>query len=415
MEQNEKKKNNNEESGFLNKYMKPIILVATAIIIVFTMFGRLTAIVDQIANDRANQVITDYLQSNQNAINLDDKKEELTGNAIENVVVDSEKITPNDFSAMTENAKKAMVTVNNYQKITHTDINGNTQTSQQLAGSGSGVIIGDNGEELWILTNQHVIDSARKLTIQFADNSTVDACTKGFDSQNDIAVLSISLSSLSEETKKSIGVINIGDSTKIKSGQTVIAIGNVLGKGQAVTKGIVSIAKTEVNMGVDKNVQMIQIDAAINEGNSGGALLNVDGELIGIPTAKIVETTVENVGYAIPISEVRSLVETFCARESRKLASDSEEAYLGIEVVEVPLGVLVQKIDNHSPAYKSKLSVGDYIVQMDDQKITTTSELLSELWYHKAGEIVTLKVMRPEGKAYTTYTLTITLERNPNK
>lgn len=411
----EENKNNKEEKDFIKTFVKPVIVIFTAIFIIVTISNKFFMTVDRIAEDKANQIISQYVQNNEQINNIDDKKENLGGNAIEDITIETEKVTPNDYSPITETTKKAMVTIYNYQNIASANNNVQSQTTQQLAGSGSGVIIGDNKEELWILTNQHVINSARRLTVEFVDGTTIDAYTKGFDSQNDIAVLSIKLSSLSENTRKQIGVIKFGDSNNIKSGQTVIAIGDVLNKGQAVTKGIISIAKTSVATQDGKTVNMIQIDAAINQGNSGGALLNVNGELIGIPTAKIVEDAVENIGYAIPISDVKSQIEIFCARESRKLATDSEEAYFGIEVVEVPLGVLVQKIEEHSPAYKSKLSVGDYIVQMDDQTITTTSELLSELWYHKAGEIVTLKVMRPEGKSYTTYTLTVTLERKPKK
>lgn len=415
MQKNEKtpQKENNKEDIF-TIFVKPMIIVAAIVVVLFTLSNKMATTIDKMVEDKTSQIISQYEQNGTNNTLLDDKKEELGGEAIGDVEFNSESVTPDDFSAITESAKKSMVSISNYQKVTIHDVNGEHQTSEQLASAGSGVIIGDNGDELWILTNQHIIDSARRLTITFADNTVVEAYTKGFDAQNDVAVLSVKLSSLTEETKNSIAVIKIGDSSKMLSGQTVIAIGDVMNKGQSVTKGIVSIASTPLTLSTGEPINMMQIDAAINYGNSGGALLNTKGELIGIPTAKSIEENIENVGYAIPISEVRGMVETFCAREARKLASEYEEAYLGIEVVEVPKGVLVQTITEHSPAYKSKLCVGDYIVQMDDQKITTISELLSELWYHKAGEIITVKVLRPEGKDYVAYTLTITLEKAQN-
>lgn len=414
MQNNDKKPIKKDGEDIFSIFIKPMIIVAAIVVVLFTVSNKMATTIDKMVEDKTNQILTQYEQKGENNTNLDDKKEELKGESIGNVEFNPEDVTPDDFSAITESAKKSMVSISNYQKMTSIGADGKEQKHEHLAGSGSGVIIGDNGDELWILTNHHIIDSARRLTIQFPDGTIVDALTKGFDSQNDIAVLSVKLSSLTEETRKNIAVIKIGDSSKVLSGQTVIAIGDVLNKGQSVTKGIVSIANTQVTMETGVTVNMMQIDAAINYGNSGGALLNAKGELIGIPTAKNVEANIESVGYAIPISEVKETVEVFCARESRKLASDYEEAYLGVEVVEVPKGVLVQTITEHSPAYKSKLCVGDYIVQMDDQKITTVSELLSELWYHKAGEIVTVKVLRPEGKDYVTYTLTIKLEKTPN-
>ena len=406
---NKEKKNKKEEIDIVEKYLKPALTIAALILIFVFAFSQMAMKIDQLAEEKAVAALKEYITKNDLTATLEQKREEIKTDTIEDVTVDSSKVTEDDMSELVENVSKAMVSIYNKQMWK----NDAGVESLETFGSGSGVIIGDNGTELWILTNYHVVEKAKVTQVKFIDNYEIDVWTKGYDKEKDIAVLSILLKDIPKETQEKIAAIKIGDSNKTKAGQSVVVIGNALNQGQIVTKGVISKTDTAVDLPGGIRTTMIQVDAAINSGNSGGALLNMSGELIGIPTAKNIQSTVENTGYAIRISDVRETIEVFCAKEARKQSAIDASVYLGVEILETPMGVLITKIETNSPAYKSELCVGDYIVKIGDYKIKTVDDLATELNFLKAGELVTIRVSRPDGKEYTSYNVLVKLERKP--
>ena len=287
-------------------------------------------------------------------------------------------------------------------------------------GSGSGIIIGQNDSELLIVTNNHVVQDATSLMVQFVDDETAEAKVKGTDSTADLAVVSVELDTLSDETKNQIKVAVLGDSETLKTGESAIAIGNALGYGQSVTTGVISAVNRSYVMDEDGNEQvLIQTDAAINPGNSGGALLNVRGEVIGINSNKIAQTTIEGMGYAIPISYAKPIIEKLASKKTRDKVSADKKAYLGITGVNVtesaqktqglPKGVYVTQVLENTPAWTCGISEGDVIVEFDGEIIETMEDLSGVLSGMKAGEVTEVKIMKLTDDGYTEQTLEITL------
>ena len=308
---------------------------------------------------------------------------------------------------------------------------GNYQT--ESISSGSGIIIGENDSELLIVTNYHVVADSKELTVVFShdeaaaqkdDDSYINiAKVKGYDADKDIAVIAVNLDEISSETKSKIKVATIGDSKEIKLGSGVVAIGNALGYGQSVTHGIVSAIDREVTMDGVKGGKItnkyIQTDAAINSGNSGGALLNMKGELIGINSAKIAGNGVEGMGYAIPITDVEELISELMAMKTRDVVPEEKRGYLGIYGTDVtssvsqmygmPVGVFVQEAIENSPAAKSELMKGDIIVAIDNVSVSSMAALQDRLAHYEAGEKIILSVKRLEGRAYIDVDVSVTL------
>ena len=292
---------------------------------------------------------------------------------------------------------------------------------QQSTGSGSGVIIGKNDTELLIATNNHVISGAESLTVCFNDdeNAVFDAKVKGTDSDNDLAVIAIQLSDISDDVLNSISIATLGDSTQMEVGDQVVAIGNALGFGQSVTSGIISALDREVTID-DTTATLMQTDAAINPGNSGGALFNMKGEVIGINSAKYASDEVEGMGFAIPMSTAQSIIENLMNQETReKLTSDY--GYLNIsgqdvssdeaEKYNVPEGVYVSGTTDGGAAANAGIQRGDIITKLGDTTITTISQLKEELQYYKAGETVQITIQRnSDGNGYEEKTLEVTLD-----
>ena len=292
---------------------------------------------------------------------------------------------------------------------------------QQSTGSGSGVIIGKNDTELLIATNNHVVSGAESLTVCFNDNkdAVFDAKIKGTDPNNDLAVIAIQLSDISEDVLNSISIATLGDSTQMEVGDQVVAIGNALGFGQSVTTGIISAVDREVTID-DTTATLLRTDAAINPGNSGGALFNMKGEVIGINSAKYASDEVEGMGFAIPMSKAQSIIENLMNQETRdKLTSNygflnitgqdvsSEEA----EKYNVPEGVYVSGTTDGGAAANAGIQRGDIITKLGNTTITTISQLKEELQYYKAGETVEVTIQRnSDGKGYQEQTLKVTLD-----
>lgn len=308
---------------------------------------------------------------------------------------------------------------------------GNYQT--ESVSSGSGIIIGENDSELLIVTNYHVVADSKELTVVFShdeaavqqgDDSYMNiAKVKGYDADKDIAVIAVNLDEISSDAKSKIKIATIGDSKAIKLGSGVVAIGNALGYGQSVTHGIVSALDREVTMegvnGGEIANKYIQTDAAINKGNSGGALLNMKGELIGINSAKIAASGVEGMGYAIPITDVEELISELMAMKTRDVVPEEKRGYLGIYGTDVtgaasqmygmPQGVFVKEAIADSPAAKSSLMQGDIIVEIDNVAVSTMAALQDRLSHYEAGETIILSVKRLEGRSYTDVEVSVTL------
>ena len=295
--------------------------------------------------------------------------------------------------------------------------------SYQIEGAGSGIIVGKNETELLIVTNNHVVADTTSLTVSFTNDVTIEkAYVKGTSSKNDIAVVAIPLDDIDDKTLGYIKIATLGDSDAMRVGDGVIAIGNALGYGQSVTVGYVSAKDREITT-EDATLNVIQIDAAINGGNSGGALLNMNGEVIGINVAKSSasgsETSVEGMGYAIPISEAKSVIEKLASKETRYPVDESEKGYLGVMVstsdentylyYNIPVGAYISEVVEDSAAKKAGLQVGDVIVAINDEEIKTADELVDVVSTYKAGETIKLTVMTRGVNGYVEKEIEVTL------
>ena len=294
---------------------------------------------------------------------------------------------------------------------------------QEAAASGSGVIIGKNDSELLIVTNNHVVEDSTALSVQFVDGKSYDAEIKGTDSDVDLAVIAIPLSSISQDTLNSISFAKYGDSDSISVGDQVVAIGNALGYGQSVTTGIISAKDRDISTKGGTESGLLQTDAAINPGNSGGALLNMNGELIGINVAKYSDTTVEGMGYSIPSKKVKEIVEGLSKRTTRAKVSQEEKGYIGIqgktvdssisEAYNMPEGVYIFKLLTGEGIDNSALQEKDIITKFDGQSVASLEELSGLLSRYKAGEKVEVTVQRLSGKGeYEEKTVSVTLGKN---
>ena len=290
----------------------------------------------------------------------------------------------------------------------------------QEVGAGSGIIVDKNDTELIIVTNNHVIEDADELTITFADGKTAKANVKGTDSDTDLAVVSVKLSDLSDDTLSAIKTATIGSSDDLAVGQGVIAIGNALGYGQSVTVGYVSALNRTIQTEENVKRTVIQTDAAINPGNSGGALINTKGELIGINCAKYSDTDVEGVGYAIPISLASSIIDNLKTKTTKEeVTNTDEQGYLGINAATIdsqsasaygmPAGVYVASITENGPASKSDLKEKDIITALDGEKLSTNQDLVDLLKYYKGGTEVELTVNTLENGSYKEHKVKVTL------
>ena len=304
------------------------------------------------------------------------------------------------------------------------------QQEQEVEGSGSGIIVGKNDDELLIATNYHVVENADTLSVAFADGNAVEASVKGFDEERDLAVVSVALDDIKDDTMDAISVANIGSSDDLKVGEQVVAIGNALGYGQSVTTGIVSAKNrrmdsenSTVTDGSDDSsdgVNLIQTDAAINPGNSGGALLNMDGEVVGINSAKLASTEVEGMGYAIAISDVTDTLEDLMNETPRDkvdnhgvlgitgmTVSDEASQYYGI-----PEGVLVSEVTEGGAAEDAGIKEKSIITEFDGKRVRSIDELVSRLEYYEPGEEVEVTLEVADGGEYKEKTVTVTLGEN---
>ena len=306
------------------------------------------------------------------------------------------------------------------------------QQEQEVEGSGSGIIVGKNDDELLIATNYHVVEGADTLSVAFTDGNAVEASVKGFDEERDLAVVSVSLDDVKDDTMDAISIAKIGSSDDLKVGEQVVAIGNALGYGQSVTTGIVSAKNRRMDSdnntvtdGSDDSsdgVNLIQTDAAINPGNSGGALLNMEGEVVGINSAKLASTEVEGMGYAIAISDVTDILQNLMNETSRDKLDDSEHGVLGIkgssvssEAVQmygIPAGVFVKEVTEGGAADKAGLKANSVITEFNGKTVSSINQLIEYLSYYEPDEEVELTVQVPHGTSYKEETVKVTLDEN---
>lgn len=334
--------------------------------------------------------------------------------------------TSSDISGIVDEVMPSIVAITNMTEVQYRDFFGRVQNYEGES-AGSGIIISQDDQYLYIVTNNHVVSDATTLTVCFYDDQTVSAEVKGTDSSSDLAVVAVKLSDISSDTMKAIKVATVGDSDSIKVGDTAIAIGNALGYGQSVTTGVISALNRGVTLEDETSGEtvtngLIQTDAAINPGNSGGALLNVEGQVIGINSAKYSDTAVEGMGYAIPMSKAEPIINDLI---NRKAVDESESAYLGISGADItddvantynmPNGIYVTKVAEGSAAEKAGIQKGDILTEFDGKEVTSMENMQEILKYYKAGKKVKVKVQVADNGTYKEKELTVKLGKRPSE
>lgn len=326
--------------------------------------------------------------------------------------------TISDVSQIVDNVMPSIVAVTNISYMEYRNFFGGTRTYEDKS-AGSGIIISQDDENLYIATNNHVVSGAQSITITFCNEQAAPGTVKGTDAAFDLAVVTVSISDVDEETKNAIKVATMGDSQELTVGESAVVIGNALGYGQSVTTGVISALEREVQLedeaGRIISNQLIQTDAAVNPGNSGGALLNMKGEVVGIVSAKYSDTSVEGMGYAIPISSAKTIIETLISQE---VVSGNEASYFGIAGADVdaetsqqydlPAGVYVTKVAANSGAGKAGIKKGDIITGFNGRSVTSMDEISNMMQYIKAGTTVEVVVAKASDN-YEETTLQVTL------
>lgn len=343
--------------------------------------------------------------SNQNV------NQNLTGSLTQTNTESNVSVSVMDVSDIVENVMPCVVSITNTTENIYYSMWGQ-QYSQESTSAGSGFIVDQDEDYIYIATNNHVVEDTSELTVQFSDETIVQAEIKGTVASKDLAVIKVALKDISSETLTVIRIASLGDSNKLKVGEAAIAIGNALGYGQSVTTGVISALGRSVTVSDSTTgstivcSNLIQTDAAINPGNSGGALLNTNGEVIGINSVKYSDTSVEGIGYAIPISDAMIIIEKLISGEKVETASTG---YLGIQGSDTSEGVFVRKVFSGSAAEKAGICVGDIIVEFEGNTISTMSQLKELLSYYSAGEEVEFVIYHAQGNEYVEKQITVTL------
>ena len=338
----------------------------------------------------------------------------------------STTVVTSDVSDVVERVMPSIVSITSMSVEEVQSFFGSTW-QKQSEGAGTGIIIGGNDSELLIVTNNHVVENSDALTVTFNDETSVSADIKGSDAACDVALLAVPTESLSADTLGSLATATLGDSTKLKVGEPAIAIGNALGYGQSVTTGVISaldrsVAATDSRTGETKEdgVNLIQTDAAINEGNSGGALVNVNGEVIGINSAKLIGDSVEGIGYAIPISDVSDLIQGLMNQETKEKVDEDDQGMIGItgisvsdafsQQIDLPAGVYVTEVTSGGGADKAGMTKGCIITALNGNSVDSMDALQGQLEYYAKGETVTLTLQIPQTNGeYEEQTINVTL------
>ena len=409
------------------------------------IFGLVAAVVFQAANFAADRFLNTGKSSVQikTTDSVDLQETASDDSTADKVLSDSENGT---VAAVAQASMPSVVAITTVSVQEIPSFFGYSSRQYKSASTGSGIIVGDNDDELLIATNNHVVDGATTLSVCFigddvanAETETVNAGDngdlnvedavsakiKGTDADNDLAVVAVKKSDIPEDTLNQIKIAQIGSSDDLAVGQQVVAIGNALGYGQSVTSGWISALNRTISTDDGTNsTGLIQTDAAINPGNSGGALLNMKGELIGINSAKYADSAVEGMGYAIPISKAKPILEELMNRETREKVDSSKKGYLGvslasltteaIEMYNMPTGAFVRSVEDDSPAQEAGICKGDLIVKFDGQKVSDGDDLLDKLQYYKSGEKIEAVIARATNGEYEENTIELTLGTRPD-
>ena len=409
------------------------------------IFGLVAAVVFQAANFAADRFLNTGKSSVQikTTDSVDLQETASDDSTADKVLSDSENGT---VAAVAQASMPSVVAITTVSVQEIPSFFGYSSRQYKSASTGSGIIVGDNDDELLIATNNHVVDGATTLSVCFigddvanAETETVNAGDngdlnvedavsakiKGTDADNDLAVVAVKKSDIPEDTLNQIKIAQIGSSDDLAVGQQVVAIGNALGYGQSVTSGWKSALNRTISTDDGTNsTGLIQTDAAINPGNSGGALLNMKGELIGINSAKYADSAVEGMGYAIPISKAKPILEELMNRETREKVDSSKKGYLGvslasltteaIEMYNMPTGAFVRSVEDDSPAQEAGICKGDIIVKFDGQKVSDGDDLLDKLQYYKSGEKIEAVIARATNGEYEENTIELTLGTRPD-
>lgn len=418
---------------------------AGATIALAVIFGLVAAAVFQAANFAADRFLNTGKSSVQikTTDSVDLQETASDDSTADKVLSDSENGT---VAAVAQASMPSVVAITTVSVQEIPSFFGYSSRQYKSASTGSGIIVGDNDDELLIATNNHVVDGATTLSVCFigddvanAETETVNAGDngdlnvedavsakiKGTDADNDLAVVAVKKSDIPEDTLNQIKIAQIGSSDDLAVGQQVVAIGNALGYGQSVTSGWISALNRTISTDDGTNsTGLIQTDAAINPGNSGGALLNMKGELIGINSAKYADSAVEGMGYAIPISKAKPILEELMNRETREKVDSSKKGYLGvslasltteaIEMYNMPTGAFVRSVEDDSPAQEAGICKGDIIVKFDGQKVSDGDDLLDKLQYYKSGEKIEAVIERATNGEYEENTIELTLGTRPD-
>ena len=418
---------------------------AGATIALAVIFGLVAAVVFQAANFAADRFLNTGKSSVQikTTDSVDLQETASDDSTADKVLSDSENGT---VAAVAQASMPSVVAITTVSVQEIPSFFGYSSHQYKSASTGSGIIVGDNDDELLIATNNHLVDGATTLSVCFigddvanAETETVNAGDngdlnvedavsakiKGTDADNDLAVVAVKKSDIPEDTLNQIKIAQIGSSDDLAVGQQVVAIGNALGYGQSVTSGWISALNRTISTDDGTNsTGLIQTDAAINPGNSGGALLNMKGELIGINSAKYADSAVEGMGYAIPISKAKPILEELMNRETREKVDSSKKGYLGvslanltteaIEMYNMPTGAFVRSVEDDSPAQEAGICKGDIIVKFDGQKVSDGDDLLDKLQYYKSGEKIEAVIARATNGEYEENTIELTLGTRPD-
>ena len=340
-----------------------------------------------------------------------DEEEKVTTNKSAAVATPLSSKGSLDVSDVAESVMPSIVSITNKSVQEVRSFFGGGIHQYESVSAGSGIIIGENDDELLLVTNNHVVEGAKEISVGFIDDEVYEAVIKGTDPENDLAVIAVKLSDIKDSTMDKIVIATMGDSDALEIGEQVVAIGNALGYGQSVTTGIVSALDREVEID-NLTSKLIQTDAAINPGNSGGALLNMRGEVIGINSAKFASAQVEGMGYAIPISTATPIIEELMNRRTREVVDKKDASYLGISGVSVTNEVSKTyntEVEKNGPADKGGIKEGDVIKKFDGVTVSSINDIKEQLNYYKAGEKIKILVKRPDGSEYKDVTVEVTL------
>ncbi len=419
VKKDEKKVKKNKNYITTKKAITSIIAVALVVVLVnstFLYYLMTNIFPEQYASKddlKANSISTTKILNTSTNIEDDDKvSTDVTGKVL-------------DVSAIVEEVMPSIVAITSTSIVNSNYNPFSSGGSYQVTGAGSGIIIGKNDTELLIVTNNHVVDGTTELTVSFINEIEANAYIKGTNSSTDLAVVAIKLSELDSDTIDAIKIASLGESDTLKVGEGVIAIGNALGYGQSVTVGVVSALDRNVTIG-NMSIDMIQTDAAINGGNSGGALINLNGEVVGINAAKsssggTTSASVEGMGYAIPISNAKDIITDLMNKETKEKVDEKNKGYIGItgntidqstsEYYGIPMGVYVQSVAKDGPADKAGIKKRDVIVEVEGNLIESFDDLSSELDYYEAGETISLKIKTIVDGEYVEKEVEITLTK----